>query len=156
MDRSMFNCRSAWFCENGKISSTLCGTTFSSAKHLWKSINLYYPEEGLLDRPKYWLSLYISLCIFGFSFVVWRWFLFTLLWKSILTYRHDEFPTTTMTSHVVNTAQRVLQYYASFSIMRQFQQSILFWLLLKDQVWFRCCSNLAHVMSSAYWGFISK
>ena len=30
-------------------------------------------------RPKYWLSLYTSLYIFGFSFVVWRCFFFTLL-----------------------------------------------------------------------------
>ena len=32
-----------------------------------------------LSRPKYWLSLFISLYIFGFLFVVWRWFFFTLL-----------------------------------------------------------------------------
>ena len=40
---------------------------------------LYYPEEGLFDRPKYWLSLFISSYIFGFLFVVWRWFFFTSL-----------------------------------------------------------------------------
>ena len=40
---------------------------------------LYYPEEGLFDRPKYWLSLFISLYIFGFLFVVWRRFFFTSL-----------------------------------------------------------------------------
>ena len=38
-----------------------------------------YPEEGLFYRLKYSLLLYISLYIFGFSFVVWRWFFFTLL-----------------------------------------------------------------------------
>ena len=31
----------------------------------------------MFDRPKYWLSLFISLYIFGFLFVVWRWFFFT-------------------------------------------------------------------------------
>ena len=49
-------------------------------------------------------------------------------------------PTTTMTSHAVSTAQRVLQYYASFPY---YASAPTFWLLLKDQVWFRCCSNLA-------------
>ena len=39
----------------------------------------YYPEEGLFDRPRYWLCLFISLYIFGFLFVVWRWFFFTSL-----------------------------------------------------------------------------
>ena len=30
----------------------------------------YYPEAGLFDGPKYWLSLFMSLYIFGFLFVV--------------------------------------------------------------------------------------
>ena len=45
----------------------------------FRVICMYYPEEGLFDRPKYWLSLFISLYIFGFLFVVWRWFFFTSL-----------------------------------------------------------------------------
>ena len=50
--------------------------------------------------------------------------------------------TTTMTSHAVNTAQRVLQYYVSFSYYASVPTVYpMFWLLLKDQVWFRCCSN---------------
>ena len=48
---------------------------------------LYFPEEGLFDRPKYWLSLYISLYIFGFLFVVWRWFFFTLQSKLVQVHR---------------------------------------------------------------------
>ena len=42
-------------------------------------LNLYYAEEGLFYRPKYWFQLNISKYIFGFSVVVWRWFFFTLL-----------------------------------------------------------------------------
>ena len=47
---------------------------------------LYYPEEGLFDRLKYWLSLFISLYIFGFLFVVWRWFFFTSLFIIVAIY----------------------------------------------------------------------
>ena len=47
---------------------------------------LYYSEEGLFDRPKYWLSLFISLYIFGFLFVVWRWFFFTLFYLTYILY----------------------------------------------------------------------
>ena len=40
---------------------------------------IFYPEEDLSYRSKYCFSLNISKYIFGFSFVVWRWFFFTLL-----------------------------------------------------------------------------
>ena len=43
-------------------------------------INLYYPDEDLYYGMKYWVFLLNrSKYIFGFSFVVWRWFFFTLL-----------------------------------------------------------------------------
>ena len=66
------------------VEMKVAGVTFSvhggaKVKRLLTSINLYYPEESLFYRPKYWLLLIISINIFGFSFVVWRWFFCTLL-----------------------------------------------------------------------------
>ena len=43
-------------------------------------INIYYPDEHLYYGSKYWLFLLnVSKYIFGFLFVVWRCFFFTLL-----------------------------------------------------------------------------
>ena len=57
--------------------------TTNKKPNMYKDINKDNQYLGLANRPssgsKYWLSLYISLYIFGFSFVVWRWFFFTLL-----------------------------------------------------------------------------
>ena len=50
----------------------------------------------------------------------------------------------TMTLHAVSTAQRIIHCYARFfyhvSVPTIYS---MFWLLLKDLVWFRCCSDLA-------------
>ena len=44
-DGCMFNCRFAWFWENGRVSRTLCGATFPSAKHPWISVLSYRGDE---------------------------------------------------------------------------------------------------------------
>ena len=64
---------------SSSLNSSTNFTPFDPLAILSSACNRYYPEEGLFHRPKYWLSLFISLYIFGFLFVVWRWFFFISL-----------------------------------------------------------------------------
>ena len=63
-----------------------------------------------------------------------------------------------MTSHAVNTAQRILQYYASFSYYVSIPTVYpMFWLLLKDQVIYMYINheNVILLMFDLYFQMIS-